>query len=86
MWVKLDEYEFTAPFARLLRAVTIWVDSERQATEANKCSGSTTPPTPASSSPSSAAAPSAAPNQTSPAPGSHHSTGSSTKTEQSVER
>lgn len=82
-WVKLDEYEFAAPFVRLLRAVTIWVDSDQQVVEANQCAGSTSPPTLASSAPSPAAAPSAAPNQTSPAPGSHHSTGSSTKTVQS---
>lgn len=58
-------------------------DLERKA---KRCAGSPTPPTPASSTPSNASAPSAAPNQASPAPGSHHSTGSSTKTEQSVER
>lgn len=82
MWVKLAEHEFASPFARLLRAVTIWVDSGQQASEANQCAGSTTPPTLASSAPSPDGAASAAPNQASPAPGSHHSTGSSTKTVQ----
>ncbi len=85
-WVKLDEYEFTAPFVRWLRAVTIWVDSDQQVVEANQCAGSTTPPTIASSAPSNACAPSAAPNPANTAPGSHHSTGSAIKTVQREER
>lgn len=51
-----------------------------------KCSGSTTPPTLASNMPSPDAAASAAPNPANTAPGSHHSTGSSTKTGQREER
>lgn len=155
MWVKLDEYEFAAPFVQSLTAVTIWPTLTRKQRElvaacrvevdpnavfpnrhkaildhlvnepkatlrslqakgvvdergvltvpgiytalwnqldrdlerkAKRCTGSPTPPTPASSAPSPDGAPSAAPNQTSPATTSAHnhphSTGSCTATGQ----